>query len=103
MPNEQITKDRAPTHPDDARSQWRCSRGHTTRVRLLQSAEYILRPSSWDMCDHCHERPTDADETRMTLDIYGQWLRSGSLDTESYCRLAHAAITKYPHLRRKRL
>ena len=53
------------------------------------------------MCDHCHEWPTDADETRMTLDIYGQWLRTGVLDADGYRHVAHAAITKYPHLRRE--
>lgn len=96
----------APTlHTKDtsAESQWRCRRGHLTKVRLILTEEYMYRTSAWDMCNRCHEPPSDADRTRMSLDIIGQWLRRGEIDARKYRSLCQAEVNRNPHLQRRRL
>ena len=86
-----------------AESHWRCRRGHLTRVCLILTEDFPYRTSDWDMCDRCHESPSHADQTRMALDIFAQWLHRGEIDTGAYRRLCHAEVNRNPHLQRRRL
>ena len=104
MPNHRHSPARALRAPDTrAESQWRCRRGHLTKARLILTEDSLYRTSAWDMCGRCHEAPSDAQQTRMALDIFGQWLRRGEIDHQAYHKLSHAEVNRNPHLQRRRL
>ena len=39
----------------------------------------------------------------MELQIYGRWLRDRLIDQDTYHKMAHTAVNRYPHLQRQRL
>ena len=82
---------------------WRCAKGHLTEVWLRFTGDACYGGSAWDFCDWCGAGPSDADSTRMSVEIFGGWLRSGLIETGTYAELCHNAVTKYPHLDRARL
>ena len=77
--------------------------GHTTKVWLNLIGDDCYGTSSWNFCGRCHRAPTDADTTRMTIEIFGKWLRAGLIEPETYATLSHDAVTQYPHADRARL
>ena len=76
-------------------SSYVCRKGHRTTVYLiLMTGGNAIGGSSWDFCNRCSEGPSDADLIRMPLEIFGMWLRAGTIDTEHYSNLAHAAVNR---------
>ena len=87
----------------NAISHWICPKGHRTKTHLLLSGDAIYHGSNWDFCSRCRTHPTPTDITRMTLEIAGQWLRDGTVTTEKYRAIAHAAVARDPGRDRRRL
>ena len=76
-------------------SSYVCRRGHRTVVSLILTSDGgAIGGSSWDFCDSCSEGPNDVDRIRMPLEIFGIWLRAGTIDAEHYANLAHQVVSK---------
>ena len=76
-------------------SNYVCRKGHRTVVYLiLMNDGAAIGGSSWDFCDMCSAGPSDADRIRMPLEIFGIWLRAGTINAEHYAHLAHQVVSK---------
>ena len=110
MPSHDEEPEATPSPPENnktysktGRATWRCRNGHAIEVRLWFDGDACYRDSAWDFCNRCSEAPSDADVTRMSVEIPGMWLREGTIDRETRAALCHAAVNRYPHLDRDRL
>ena len=84
----------APPKSSNFTSSYVCRKEHRTAVYLILMADgTTIGGSSWDFCRRCSEGPSDADLIRMPLEIFGMWLRAGTIDTEYYANLAHAIVS----------
>ena len=76
---------------------WRCRHGHVTPVRLsmldCDGTDVAVGGSAWDLCDRCGESPSPADDVRMPLQIFGQWLRAGTIDHDQYRAFAAGVVS----------
>ena len=72
---------------------WICKRGHLTNVWLSYDGEYMMGGSAWDFCSWCSQWPSPVQDTRMRLDIFGQWLREGQISPEEYAAMAQDTVS----------
>lgn len=69
-----------------------CRNGHRTEVWLKYDGWSAIGGSAWDWCSWCEASPTQAQATRMAIDIIGAWLKSGKIDALEHRSLANAVV-----------